>query len=143
MTLVAVSALVLAACGGSGASQEELNHARKEAANHVHKEERLRKLEKELKHIKGGGSNVTTPGTAPAPTTSTPTSSSCGGELTVGASTTCPFAENVESTYFEEIGSGGGTIEAYSPVTERFYSMYCTPSPHECTGGNNASVFFP
>jgi hypothetical protein len=76
----------------------------------------------------------------PAPT---PSIESCGGELEVNSDTTCPFAENVEDDYFAEIGSGSGSIEAYSPVTETFYVMYCTASPHECTGGHNAAVYFP
>jgi hypothetical protein len=136
---------VLNACGGgSDASQEEINKARKQAANHVHKEVRLRKLEKELRHIKGGGSPSASPpqSGAPAPSTSTGPSS-CGEELSVGPATTCPFAANVKSAYFSEIGSGSGSVEAYSPVTGKYYSMYCTASPHQCTGGNNASVYFP
>jgi hypothetical protein len=29
-------------------------------------------------------------------------------------------------------------------VTNRSYNMYCTgTSPHVCTGGNNAAVYFP
>lgn len=145
---VAGSILALSACGGGGASKEELNQARKQAAAHVHKEVRLRKLERELRHIKKGspGSTTTTTGgssvPAPAPAPSGP-SGSCGGELSVNSVTTCPFAENVMEAYFEEIGSGSGTVTAYSPTTERLYRMYCTSSPHECTGGNNAAVYFP
>jgi hypothetical protein len=143
---VAVAALALSACGSSGPSQEELSHARKTAAKHVHEEVRLRRLEKDLKHLKEGGSGAsvvtpTTSGSSAAPVSSSP--SSCGGELSVGSVTTCPFAENVEDAYFSNIGSGSGTVEVYSPVTNKYYSMYCTSSPHECTGGNNASVYFP
>lgn len=143
ITALSLAVVLLSACGGSDASEEELNKARKQAANHVHKEERLRKLEKELDHIKRGGSSTTAPGPPTSSTSAPSTPSSCGGELSVGSATTCPFAQNVQSVYFEEIGSGSGTIEVYSPVTGRFYSMYCTASPHECTGGNNASVYFP
>lgn len=144
IALVAVVALGLTSCGGSSANQDELDEARQSGANHAQEQTRLRNLEKELKHIKHGGSSTpTTPGTgsAPVPVQSSP--SNCGGELSVGSATSCPFAENVKSVYFEEIGSGSGTVEVYSPVTGKYYSMYCTGSPHECTGGNNASVYFP
>lgn len=140
---VVVAVLGLSACGGSDASQEEINKARKQTANHVHKEVRLRKLEKELRHIKKGGSPSAPPqsGSSAPPTSTAP--SSCGEELSAGPATTCPFAANVKAAYFSEIGSGSGTVEAYSPVTGKYYSMYCTGSPHQCTGGNNASVYFP
>jgi len=150
LALLSACVVLLAACGGgSGPSQEEIAHFKKQGAEHVHKEERLRKLEQELKHIKhkGGGSELvppriesgsTSPATAPAPV-----QEGCGGELEVNSDTTCPFAEDVESAYFAEIGSGSGRVEAYSPVTHQTYVMYCTGSPHECTGGNNAAVYFP
>jgi Glucodextranase, domain B len=65
----------------------------------------------------------------------------CGNQLTVGADTTCSFAENVRSKYEQE---GPGTYEIYSPVTEKTYSMTCSSgTPVVCTGGNNASVYFP
>lgn len=142
-----VISLLLSACGDSGSSDEDLAKARKEGASHVHKEERLRKLEKELKHLKKGESpppsvlpSSSSTSTALAPSSSP---STCGGELSVGPVTTCPFAENVQDAYYSDIGSGSGTVDVYSPVTERFYTMYCTASPHECTGGNDASVYFP
>jgi hypothetical protein len=142
--------MLFAACGsGSGPDQEEIAHFKKQGAEHVHKEERLRKLEKELKHIKHKGSGgesapLRTESSAGSPTpTATPTREPCGGELEVNSYTTCPFAEDVEAAYFAELGSGGGNVEAYSPVTHQTYVMYCTGSPHECTGGNNAAVYFP
>lgn len=64
----------------------------------------------------------------------------CGGGLTAGAHTSCPFAENVR-TAFES--SGSGVLDVYSPTTGKTYRMYCTSgSPHVCTGGNQASVYF-
>ncbi len=64
----------------------------------------------------------------------------CGNGLTAGARTSCPFAENVR-TSFE--ASGSGVLDVYSPVTGQTYRMYCTAgSPHVCTGGNGASVYF-
>jgi hypothetical protein len=67
--------------------------------------------------------------------------SSCGGDLSVGPNTTCAFAEVVRNAYQ---GHGPGTVMAYSPVTNREYAMSCSAgSPVVCTGGNNASVYFP
>jgi hypothetical protein len=64
----------------------------------------------------------------------------CGDGLTAGARTSCPFAENVRATYEQ---SGAGVLEVYSPTTGQTYRMYCTSgSPHVCTGGNGASVYF-
>jgi hypothetical protein len=74
----------------------------------------------------------------PAPLLSAPTS--CGGGLTAGARTSCPFAENVRAEYER---SGSGILEVYSPTTGLTYRMYCTAgTPHVCTGGNGASVYF-
>jgi hypothetical protein len=65
----------------------------------------------------------------------------CGGDLLVGPNTSCAFAENVQAEYYRV---GGGWISVYSPVTGRSYNMFCTDgSPHVCTGGNNAAVYFP
>ncbi len=67
--------------------------------------------------------------------------SQCGGGLSVGPNTTCAFAEDVRSAYQE---NGPGTVVAYSPVTNRSYSMSCSGGATvECTGGNDASVYFP
>jgi hypothetical protein len=65
----------------------------------------------------------------------------CGGGLSVGPNTSCGFADNVRSAYER---SGNSVISAFSPATSRTYTMYCTnTSPHVCTGGNNAAVYFP
>lgn len=67
-------------------------------------------------------------------------SNNCGNGLTAGANTSCPFAENVRSEYNR---SGAGVLEVFSPTTGQTYRVYCTAtSPHVCTGGNNASVYF-
>ena len=66
---------------------------------------------------------------------------SCGGGISVGPQTSCPFAHNVASEYHSS--GGAGTIRVYSPVTDRTYTMTCTSgSPHVCTGGHDASVYF-
>jgi hypothetical protein len=69
-----------------------------------------------------------------------PGPSNCGNGLTAGARTSCPFAENVRTAYES---SGSGILDVYSPTTGETYRMYCTSgSPHVCTGGNGASVYF-
>lgn len=58
------------------------------------------------------------------------------------ATTSCDFAENVLKAYRRSGGSS--TVQAQSPVTGLTYTMSCTTdTPHVCTGGNNAEVYFP
>lgn len=148
----AVAALGLTACGGSGTSQAELALIRQQTAAHVHKEERLRRLERDLHRVQRG--QTRTPHSYPRSYVgpehgsdrpgyaSESPGSPCGGGIAVNSVTTCPFAANVASAYFEEIGSGSGSVVAYSPRTGETYVMHCTGYPHECTGGNNAAVYF-
>jgi hypothetical protein len=146
---LAVLGFALAGCGDSGASSEELEAARKEGAVKAHQAERIREIQKELKALrKNGGSGKAAAAAAGSPAPEGGSSSSgsgnCGGALSANSVTTCGFAENVEEAYYAEIGSGSGTVIAYSPTTGETYSMYCTAgSPHECTGGNDAAVYFP
>ena len=82
---------------------------------------------------------------APSPGVAVPGGSSgvmsCGGDLSVGPNTSCPFAENVQAAYETD---GPGTVTAYSPVTDQTYTMTCTAgTPVVCTGANDASVYFP
>jgi hypothetical protein len=148
---LALAVLALAGCGDSGASSDELEAARKEGAVKAHQEERIRQIQKELKALRknGGGAGKAAAAAAagsPAPEggSSASGSGNCGGSLSANENTTCGFAANVMQAYFEEIGSGAGTVIAYSPTTGQTYSMYCTAgSPHECTGGNDAAVYFP
>lgn len=138
-----------AGCGGSSTNQEELQAARQAGAKKAREQQKIQQIQKELKALKkhgGAGAVAPGPGSSPAPEGSTSTSGSgnCGGSLSANEHTTCGFAENVENAYFEEIGSGSGTVIAYSSTTGQTYSMYCTAgSPHECTGGNDAAVYFP
>jgi hypothetical protein len=69
---------------------------------------------------------------------------SCGGDLSVGPNTSCPFAENVRDEY-EQSGGGNVIVRAFSPTTGVTYEMACgtTGETIVCTGGNDASVFFP
>lgn len=147
VALFATFALSLAACSGdSGASQEELDRARREGATKARQQEKITDIEKQLKSLKKNGRS--SQGSPPPPgepgSTSSGGSASCGGSLSVGPNTTCGFAANVEADYYAEIGSGSGSVYSYSPTTGRYYTMYCSAgAPHVCTGGNDASVYFP
>ena len=81
-----------------------------------------------------------TPGVANASPNSGSGQTGCGGGLSVGPGTTCAFASNVRAAY-----SGPGTYQVFSPVTNQSYSMTCNTNSGQvvCTGGNNASVYFP
>jgi hypothetical protein len=140
-----LASIGLMACGGSsGSSQEEINQARKEGASEARQQAKIEKIEGQLKALKHGQTNgeTTTPSGASGSASGGPVS--CGGDLSVGKATTCEFAGNVEAEYRTTIGSGSGTVYAYSPAKERTYAMYCTAGePHICTGGNEASVYFP
>lgn len=129
------------ACGNSGASQDELDRARNEGATQARQQAKIEQIEKQVKALRNGRATNQGGSSAPSPAGGGTT---CGGGLSVGPATTCAFAENVESDYYAEIGTGSGTVVSYSPSTEKLYSMYCTAgAPHECRGGNNASVYFP
>jgi hypothetical protein len=66
----------------------------------------------------------------------------CGQGVSAGPNTSCEFALNVAASYSQS--GGASSIDVYSPVTGRTYTMSCTAdSPHTCTGGNDASVYFP
>lgn len=147
---LATLGLALAGCGDSGASSEEIEAARKEGAVKAHQAERIREIQKELKALrKNGGSAkgaaaAATGSPAPEGSAAAGGSGNCGGSLSANSVTTCGFAENVRDAYFAEVGSGSGAVVAYSPTTGQSYSMYCSAgSPHECTGGNDAAVYFP
>lgn len=149
--LLVGAGLGVAGCGGSGSDQEAINQAKDEGAKEAREEIRIKEIQKELKALRrrggrGAGSAPapTDSSSAPAPSSPTSSSSNCGSEVSVNSVTSCPFGENVMSAYFEEVGTGSGSVYAYSPTTSRSYSMYCTAgSPHECTGGNGAAVYFP
>lgn len=143
--------VALAGCGGSsGPSKEELKEAEHSGAERAQQHEKIHQIEQQLHELKhGGGQNASheqpaPESSAPAPEGTTSSSGNCVGSLSANQYTTCGFAENVEAAYFGEIGSGSGTVIAWSPTTERDYSMYCSAGePHVCTGGNEAEVTFP
>ncbi|HEX8648020.1 MAG TPA: hypothetical protein VF715_14090 [Thermoleophilaceae bacterium] len=140
-----VLAFGVAGCGGDdGPSEEELREAREQGEKEGRDREKLRDLERRLrereKEDRGGGSSPPSSGGSP----SAPRRTSCGGGLEVGPNTSCAFARNVRDEYNSSGGSGSMTITAHSPATGKVYTMSCTGgSPHVCTGGNNASVYFP
>ena len=145
LLVVALAGFALAGCGG-GSSDEEIAEAEKRGAAKQAQRERLRDLEKGLKNLRRGGQAGGSGSAPPNPSSSAPapTTSNCGGGTSVNSVTTCPFAENVRYAYEAEIGAGSGTVAAYSPARDITYQMYCTAgSPHECTGGDNAAVYFP
>lgn len=149
--LVLLLAATVGGCGGSSEpSEDRIAREREEAAASARQAERLRGLESQLREERGGGSGNES-GADLAPSAPTPPSESspdagptaCGGGLSVGPNTTCVFAQAVRDAYERSVGSGSGTVEAYSQATDQSYSMSCSDSPHRCTGGNNASVYFP
>jgi hypothetical protein len=90
----------------------------------------------------GAGAGGATPDIAHAQAGSSSGQTACGGGLSVGPNTTCAFAQNVQAAYRN---TGPGTVSVFSPVTNRTYDMTCNSqsSGVVCTGGNNASVYFP
>lgn len=149
MVVVTIAALGagFAACGG-GTSDEEIVQAEKRGRHYKMEQERKRRIEKELKELRKGQkqlgqSSAPNPAPAPAPAPAPESHTSCGGSLSVGPATTCEFAENVQYEYENEIGSGSGTVYAYSPANNEVYEMNCTAAPHECSGAISATVYFP
>jgi hypothetical protein len=89
----------------------------------------------------GGAHAAKPPHQGPGPTTtSTPSggtpptgSVDCGGGVTAGPHTSCPFAQNTHTAYEQAGGSGDQTVSAFSPATGQTYSMTCSgAAPHVC-----------
>lgn len=151
--LAMVGLFALTSCGGGGASPEEAARLKKKGAERVHKEERLRKLEKEVKHLK----KKEPVATAAAPTSaesspeepSVPSLQACDQNISANSATSCSFAENVFVAYWEDYEAYGEQsstyIVAYSPTTEEDYGMTCAfdGSTVSCSGGTEAFVTFP
>jgi serine/threonine protein kinase len=89
------------------------------------------------------------PEPTPEPSYSGGGSESCDQNISVNEYTSCPFAENVFVSYWEEYESYGEStytyVEAYSSETGESYDMECTLGGGivDCTGGNDAFVTFP
>lgn len=137
-----------AGCGGSNndnsaAVQQRVQNAREQAANQQKLQDQLHALKQQVQRQNNSGGTTTTTTASPSPAPPGG-SSSCGGDLSVGPSTSCAFAVNVRDAY-EKSGGGNVIVKAYSPVTNTTYEMACGSTGNQvvCTGGNNASVFFP
>lgn len=141
----------LAGCGssGDGLSQDEVQQREKAAVKSALQEQRLRKLEQQVKTFKKGGSGKDeappSSDSTPPPVTSEPPSSPsvapCSDTVSVGPATSCAFAYNVEDAYYS---SPGNVVDVYSPTTGVTYTMSCSGSaPTICSGGNNATVYLP
>jgi len=151
LILVTGSAVGLTACGGSdnGASQQEIDQAKREAAAQQKLKDKQAQLEKELHDLKkqtnknsgSSGSKSNGGSSSSGSSTSTTSGASCGAGVTAGANTSCAFALNVAQAYFDA-GGGSPTVSVYSPVTTQNYTMNCTAgAPTVCRGGNNAVVY--
>ena len=146
VAVLLVASIALSACGG-GASDSEIASAEKRGREFKAEKEKERKLEREIHELKrereqeknGGASSPA----AAVPTAPPSERTSCGGSLSVGPETTCPFAENVRAEYENEIGEGSGTVFAYSAANDEIYEMFCSAAPHECSGAISATVYFP
>lgn len=104
---------------------------------------------------KAAGQDVASPPPPePSPVESPPATSSqalqsCDENISASTVTTCPFAENVFVSYWEEYESYGEQYEtyvvAYSSETDESYGMECTLESDvvSCYGGNEAFVTFP
>lgn len=113
--------------------------AKAEAAR-LRKELRALEARRSTNRKSTGGSSSAAPTQAGRSTSAGAGSASCGDGLSVNATTSCPFARSVRSAF--ENSGGASVVEAYSPVTNRIYTMRCTSGlPTVCRGGNNAVVY--
>lgn len=153
---------VLVSCGDDNASQQQIEQAKKEAAQQQKIKDKQAQLEKELAALKkeradssksssAGGSGGSSGGSSSGGSSSGGSSvggssvpsaaAACGGGVSAGPNTSCAFALNVATEYFQASG-GSPTLSVYSPVTQRTYTMTCTGgAPTVCRGGNNAVVY--
>jgi hypothetical protein len=150
--LLAIGAsLLLSGCART--SQSDLEKAKAQGASEEAAKQKqasvdadIQKLKDDLAKAQASASSAATQkaapqtGAPPAPAPAAKTTS-CGGNLSVGANTSCSFAANVEAEFYAA-GGGTSTIEVYSPVTARYYTMKCVAGiPSVCRGGNNAVVY--
>jgi hypothetical protein len=167
--IVAASGVLLTACGGGGssASHQEIARAERHARQAKAEKEKERRLERKLAKLERENQlakkherekerlekkareeahttiSHTTPSSTPAPEPSTPSGTDCGDGVIAGPETSCGFALNTRAEYEAYVGAGSGTVEAYSEANNEWYEMYCTGSPHECSGAISAAVYWP
>jgi len=147
--LALTGATQVTACGGDDDTEARIQREREEAARIARQEERIKQLEREARQArrersknqnKSGGSS----GGSSSGSSGGALARDCGGGVSANNVTSCPFAQEVRNTYVGNLGSGGGTVTAYSSATSQYYEMSCTGgSPHVCTGGRGAEVRFP
>jgi serine/threonine-protein kinase len=99
------------------------------------------------------GQNTSSPPPTPEPEPSSASTSSatqsCDENISANEVTSCPFAENVFVSYWEEYEQYGeqpeSYVTAYSPTTDESYGMECLLQSDivNCSGGNDAFVTFP
>jgi hypothetical protein len=141
LTLVVTLSMALLACGGSAtdtAAETSGMTVGEQPAMEPAAEEELQEVEQRVREQGEEG-----PGKSGGKDSEAIGGIHCGGGLSVGPNTSCPFAQNVRWAYES---SGGHThISAYSPVTGQTYRMTCGPGADVatvCTGGNDATVYF-
>jgi len=130
---------------GCGASEQETERAREQAAEQQRLKDKAAELEDEIKELKAQQPTVTTtvtPGQHPTTRQQGP-SSDCGGGVAAGPDTSCAFALNTAKEWVDT--SGGAVIQVYSPATEKTYKMKCSNNSAgtTCKGGNGAVVYIP
>ena len=135
---IGATSLLLVGCGSDDqAREDEILQERSEAAEAARDEERIRQLEEQV-----GDQSQEGPGAEPQEPASAPSSGgsrSCGDGVLVDPPTSCSFGLNVKNAYYE-----GDTTDVHSPTTGKTYDMSCgSESPHLCTGGASARVYFP
>jgi hypothetical protein len=153
--------LMLTACGGGSSTiaqaereqaekhgreiaQEKAKEARLEQLERENRQAKRRKHEKERRELKEQQAHVSTPPSTSTSTSSTPSGTDCGGGTIAGPETSCGFALNTRAEYESYVGSGNGTVSAWSEANEEWYDMYCTEgSGHECSGAISATVYWP
>ena len=80
---------------------------------------------------------VTVPRTVVVAPSETVCGNAYGYRVSVEGTTSCPFAMNVAEAYATY---GGPSVQAWSPVTLKWYDMHCTGYPVYCTGGIQARI---
>jgi hypothetical protein len=157
-----VVVLAIGAClllsGCSRTSQSELEKAKAAGASEQAAKQKqasveadIQKLKEDLARAKAQAATPSAAATSPgqtqapvapvAPRAQTAQGASCGGNISVGANTSCAFAFNVASELYDA-GGGSRTLSVYSPTTGKYYTMTCVAGvPTVCRGGNNAIVY--
>jgi outer membrane murein-binding lipoprotein Lpp len=144
------ASLLLSGC--SRTSQSDIDKAKAAGASEEAARQKqasveadIQKLKKDLAEAKSQAATPSSAATSaaqtPVPRAQAAQGASCGGNLSVGANTSCSFAFNVAAA-LSDAGGGSRTLSVYSPVTGRYYTMTCVAGiPTVCRGGNNAVVY--